>query len=1008
MANYWRSKYPRVGWCVFPDCAWEIEDLWDAEDIHIYTPKLCSEALQFLGHDNVWTAKKFAEDWARAHPEHLAATFGKSSMAAMYDPAQPLDLVDNIFIFGEANLFPRQFLYYAADMLRTAMLEDEARKNCLVATPNITSPPVASIVPDKQQEAVEALSASKKNRKKSRSRPQTLTVSTEPAARQDRRQELPIPHVENFPRGVHAPRVPSGPFPPVHPPHMNHIAITMGPTMGPGQLHMASFQHHPAHLPHPGTMHSGMLPPHHIHPGYTQQVPVHRGLRGVSMRDMTNAAYSANPRPPYMDAGRSGRRERSLYDPYNGSRPAFNDYGGGRKTSRGSFTEQPGRKASVQGPRPRIGSNGTDWGETASNSNRFSDYRYSRHHMKDDPIITNDAVRGCGQTWIGPENHDVTELFIGELPENTQPNQIESMFLHLVNVTPVRAVIKIQPGAQRGHAFVMFNDASDAKLALRANDSEPHIHGTRLRITVPRRFFQKADDYSHPPQRVPSTTLKPTGTAVTSSTSATQPLYTSQDARSDLQKEATEMHKTMGTQQVPSHAEGKETEMRKTTETQKAPSPELSPEVKTPVIDAIAEKAESPIQSNPQSSKTVEEATESLSSEDDHDSKTIAAEPHVDAEKPLSRASSPQPTTTAGHARVESPTKATFEETESSTEELKAVEAAIMKVSEPSKEDHEATKTDSEGTAEPVALQAAAPVSSPDIKVVLGDPQRPVEVAKSTSYADAVKQQGPPQAQSLHPFAKPSKSQREKTKKMKKKEQKRENKNAQTDVVQDATSAQGTNAASSIEVPEEAQVKVPNTGSTEDGSEYPGSGITSEPQEVLSTVSKSELDSRPDSDGASVASSATLHAPADRQPSPSPEAEDYHTPLQTPTIASTPQQDELPKRKKKKNKNKKKKSATAVQAEAGTSKPQIAEASEDYTGHGHASGSFTHQLSHIDQVRAATKDPVHQLSHIDKVRAATKDPTTYYNIVNREMEARNKALSAAPKAATSNFFSTGS
>lgn len=436
MANYWRKEYPSIGWAVFPEATWKIEDFWDAEDIHIYTPKLCREALQFLARDNLWTAKKFAEDWARAHPNHLAATFGKSSMADVYDLSQPLAIVDKIFVYGEHNLFPRQFLYRAADMLRAAMIEDEARKNDVVATTNFASPPTTSKLPKKLQETVKP--PSKKNRKKSRSRP--LTVSTEPASRPYRRQEPTIPHVENFqPRGVIASRGPLGPFPPVHTPHMSHVSTTMGR----GQPPMVPL-HHPAQL-HPVFPPPNLPPPHpHMTPGY-------------GPRDVTNTAYYG-PRSPYMDPHHTGRREKSygtltghntLYDPYNGAKPAFSDYGTGRKSSRNGYMEQSaGRKPSVQGLRPRVSSSGTDWGDRLQ--------RHHHHHqLKDDPAITGDAIRGCGHTWIGPENHDVNELFIGDLPENIQPREIEIMFSSTINIAPARVIVKTPSFSTRAHAFVM-------------------------------------------------------------------------------------------------------------------------------------------------------------------------------------------------------------------------------------------------------------------------------------------------------------------------------------------------------------------------------------------------------------------------------------------------------------------------------------------------------------------------------------------------------------------------
>jgi hypothetical protein len=103
------------------------------------------------------------------------------------------------------------------------------------------------------------------------------------------------------------------------------------------------------------------------------------------------------------------------------------------------------------------------------------------------------------------------------------------------------------------------------------------------------------------------------------------------------------------------------------------------------------------------------------------------------------------------------------------------------------------------------------------------------------------------------------------------------------------------------------------------------------------------------SDAGSAASSDTLH-PSDSaaQPSPSPTAADFHTPLQTPAGTSETQEQVVPP-KKKRNK-KKKKTAAAYDSNA---------------------------------------DPFgHQMSHIDAIRKATKDPTTYFNTVNREIAGR--------------------
>lgn len=454
MARYWRDKLPRIAWSVFPDGAWEIEDLWDVEDIHIYTPKLCQEALRFLGQDNIWTLNRFADDWARAHPGDLSSTVGKKSMADIYDPTQPMAVVDKIFKYGEHNLFPRQFLYRAAKVLRSSMLADEERSMSLVATTHFTSPPITAKQPDKQQEPAKPPSTRKKNRKQTRSRPKKLMVPTEPI-RPYRHQEHTMPYDENFPRHpVTISRGPSGHLPPMHAAPANYVAIPTSHVPPPPMAH-------PVNLQHPGPMHASMPDPHYVHQAPPTMIA--RDMRGVPGGDMTNTPYYTNSRPQYViDPARTSRREKpygnTLYDPYNGTKPAFNDYGGAaRKPSRTGFMDNSSRKMSAQSSRSRVGSSGTDWGESGSNSNRFSDHRSTRHHhnMKDDPIITNDPLRGCHHTWIGPENEDVNELFIGDLPGDVQAQEVEAMFFHVVNIKPTRVNVRKSMSSVRPHAFVM-------------------------------------------------------------------------------------------------------------------------------------------------------------------------------------------------------------------------------------------------------------------------------------------------------------------------------------------------------------------------------------------------------------------------------------------------------------------------------------------------------------------------------------------------------------------------
>jgi len=99
-----------------------------------------------------------------------------------------------------------------------------------------------------------------------------------------------------------------------------------------------------------------------------------------------------------------------------------------------------------------------------------------------------------------------------------------------------------------------------------------------------------------------------------------------------------------------------------------------------------------------------------------------------------------------------------------------------------------------------------------------------------------------------------------------------------------------------IEILEEAQVKPPDASIAEDVLKSSGSSIAREPEETLPGVPQLKLDARPDFENIPVAISATLHPNTDAEPySPSPDAEDFYTPLQAPTVASISQQDEIAK-----------------------------------------------------------------------------------------------------------------
>jgi hypothetical protein len=294
-------------------------------------------------------------------------------------------------------------------------------------------------------------------------------------------QSIPGAYGENLPHMPPYPRNPPESTLSAQSPHFNPTAMPMGPVAMANPYPMPPYA--PVYQPsspsvyspqpyHPGLVSPAMMHPHHNHmsgppvaSGYIQPASTVRGPRVTSMGDMTNASYyNNNPPPQDMDLRRTARHNNFygngnnlLYDPYNGAKPAFNDRNVGRKPSRGGFMEQQGgrsRKLSESEHRPRTGSYGNDWSNMPGTSHRFPDHRPPRAHMRDDPVIIGDPLRGCHQNWIGPENHNVNELFVSDMPEGVQQNDIQNMFIREINITPVRVTIRQNSGV-RPHAFVL-------------------------------------------------------------------------------------------------------------------------------------------------------------------------------------------------------------------------------------------------------------------------------------------------------------------------------------------------------------------------------------------------------------------------------------------------------------------------------------------------------------------------------------------------------------------------
>jgi hypothetical protein len=125
-ARSWQAKYPKQYLCFFPYCGHNIHDLWDNADIHLHSPGFLQEALKFITQDNVMCARNYAIQWSINNRERLHVV-----AEVEYHPAQPLAIVDDIFVNGETDEFPREFLWHVAHMMRYGMCEVAVKKKAV-------------------------------------------------------------------------------------------------------------------------------------------------------------------------------------------------------------------------------------------------------------------------------------------------------------------------------------------------------------------------------------------------------------------------------------------------------------------------------------------------------------------------------------------------------------------------------------------------------------------------------------------------------------------------------------------------------------------------------------------------------------------------------------------------------------------------------------------------------------------------------------------------------------
>ena len=259
-----------------------------------------------------------------------------------------------------------------------------------------------------------------------------------------------------------------------------------------------------------------------------------------------------------------------LFDPYGGTNPKFSDataYNGPNKSVPQASANPPNRSRKVSNAtiRSGYGQIATDQaGNPSVNRARQPDATFIRAHGVDDPAITGDPHSGCNQFWVGPENKDVIELFVGDLPEDIQPCELHQLFEELVGISPTRIMIKPpregQESHSRWHAFVMFSTPSDAKKALQIRNHNPFIRdgSIAVSVTVPKRYYQKIasnirkasitsgsfrnPSYSNRMDEREQRRATHASSQVDESAEGTQhgqhekPIYSPQDARSDLHK----------------------------------------------------------------------------------------------------------------------------------------------------------------------------------------------------------------------------------------------------------------------------------------------------------------------------------------------------------------------------------------------------------------------------------------------------------------------------------------
>lgn len=213
---------------------------------------------------------------------------------------------------------------------------------------------------------------------------------------------------------------------------------------------------------------SGMVIPYATHNshGFQGQSTVYQPYTSP-MGDITNLNYAFGVTSQNANSGRQGNRRYSqqhmnsnvLFDPYEGSNPAFKPggYSNSKKYNANASHHAEGRqrKTSAPGGRPYHSPYTTERSEFSQTGTNYSNrYTGSKVYREFDHAVTEDLQYGCNFNWIGPFNETVTELFVKDLPENVQDVELRNMFLER-GFEPVSILIKgVAQFPDKRHAFV--------------------------------------------------------------------------------------------------------------------------------------------------------------------------------------------------------------------------------------------------------------------------------------------------------------------------------------------------------------------------------------------------------------------------------------------------------------------------------------------------------------------------------------------------------------------------